>query len=69
MGFTFEVREPLPKDQAPFSAQQKSTRLLTVQTPGQRGASLVHDVRKHLKKLRAAMRPLRSAGPAKLPPA
>jgi CHAD domain-containing protein len=56
MGFRLKLREPLPKGLKRVFAEQIDAALHLCQHPAKQRGITVHEVRKHLKKLRAAMR-------------
>ena len=56
MGFRLKLREPLPDGLKRVLAEQIDAALHLCQHPAKQRGVTVHEVRKHLKKLRAAMR-------------
>ncbi len=56
MGFRLKLREPLPEGLKRVLAEQIDAALHLCQHPAKQRGVTVHEVRKHLKKLRAAMR-------------
>jgi CHAD domain-containing protein len=56
MGFRLKLREPLPEGLKRVFAEQIDAALHLCQHPAKQRGVTVHEVRKHLKKLRAAMR-------------
>jgi CHAD domain-containing protein len=56
MAFRLRLREPLPKGLKRVFREQIDSALQLCQNPAQERGVTVHEVRKHLKKLRAAMR-------------
>src|SRR5213083_2908893 len=56
MGFKLKLREPLPDGLKRVFCQQIESALQLCQHPARQRGVTVHEVRKHLKKLRAAMR-------------
>jgi CHAD domain-containing protein len=56
MGFRLKLREPLPAGLKRVFAEQIDAALHLCQHPAKQRGVTVHEVRKHLKKLRAAMR-------------
>src|SRR5439155_1333626 len=56
MGFRLKLREPLPKGLKRVFCEQIDSALHMCQHPAKERGVTVHEVRKHLKKLRAAMR-------------
>jgi len=56
MAFRLKLREPLPKGLKRVFCEQIDSALYCCQNPAEQRGVTVHEVRKHLKKLRAAMR-------------
>ncbi len=56
MGFRLKLREPLPEGLKRVLREQIDSALHACQNPAKQRGVTVHEVRKHLKKLRAAMR-------------
>src|ERR1043166_6928863 len=56
MAFHLKLREPLPKGLKRVFCEQIDSALHCCQNPAKQRGVTVHEVRKHLKKLRAAMR-------------
>src|SRR5437867_34674 len=56
MGFRLKLREPLPEGLKRVFAEQIESALKLCRHPAKQRGVTVHEVRKHLKKLRAAMR-------------
>jgi CHAD domain-containing protein len=56
MGFRLKLREPLPEGLKRVFCEQIDSALRLCQHPAKQRGVTVHEVRKHLKKLRAAMR-------------
>src|SRR5215470_2403509 len=56
MAFRLKLREPLPKGLKRVFCEQVDSALHRCQNPSKQRGVTVHEVRKHLKKLRAAMR-------------
>src|SRR5438128_2016688 len=56
MAFRLKLREPLPKGLKRVFCEQIDSALHMCQHPAKERGVTVHEVRKHLKKLRAAMR-------------
>jgi len=56
MAFCLKLREPLPKGLKRVFCEQSDAALQMCQSPAKQRGVTVHEVRKHLKKLRAAMR-------------
>jgi CHAD domain-containing protein len=56
MGFRFKSREPIPQGLKRIFCEQIDSALHMCQHPAKQRGVTVHEVRKHLKKLRAAMR-------------
>ena len=56
MAFRLKLREPLPKGLKRVFCEQINSALHCCQNPAKQRGVTVHEVRKHLKKLRAAMR-------------
>jgi CHAD domain-containing protein len=56
MAFCLKLREPLPKGLKRVFCEQIDSALHCCQRPAKQRGVIVHEVRKHLKKLRAAMR-------------
>jgi CHAD domain-containing protein len=56
MAFRLKLREPLPKGLKRVFCEQIDSALRCCQNPAKQRGVTVHEVRKHLKKLRAAMR-------------
>ena len=56
MAFRLKLREPLPEGLKRVFCEQIDSALHMCQNPAKQRGVTVHDVRKHLKKLRAAMR-------------
>src|SRR5213083_219506 len=56
MGFRLKLREPLPDGLKRVFREQIDSALQLCQHPAKQRGVTVHEVRKHLKKLRAAMR-------------
>src|SRR5205823_3029924 len=56
MGFRLKLREPLPEGLKRVFREQIDSALHMCQNPAKERGVTVHEVRKHLKKLRAAMR-------------
>jgi len=56
MGFRLKLREPLPDGLKRVFCEQIHSALQLCRHPAKQRGVTVHEVRKHLKKLRAAMR-------------
>jgi hypothetical protein len=56
MGFRLKLREPLPEGLKRVFREQIESALELCRHPAKQRGVTVHEVRKHLKKLRAAMR-------------
>jgi CHAD domain-containing protein len=56
MGFRLKLREPLPEGLKRVLREEIDSAIQLCQNPAQEPGATVHEVRKHLKKLRAAMR-------------
>src|SRR5436190_186135 len=56
MGFRLKLREPLPSGLKRVFSEQIDSALRLCRHPAKQRGVTVHEVRKHLKKLRAAMR-------------
>ena len=62
MGFRLKLRDPLPEGLKRVFCEEIDSALHMCQHPAKERGVTVHEVRKHLKKLRAAMRLAIGAG-------